>query len=655
MDALKFAEVLDSRDVGYVLDHVDRGLSKTHRAQKFILSLCSNKRKELEATSELVNEEFKALRSDLNTAESSEKPWKTFLAQQQKDIKGQQLLIENLLEQVCLPLRKFHSAEIIQFKSLERKFQEANENMRSCLKELERRKVKSVKAIQSVQSKDSNKLFSDMKGTTWPKVYQLCRLYDEQLNAANLLCQTYHDVEMPKIMRGLQIIEEKRIAMSKIAFVKGIEVSRKYHTESTLNIDLESLLGRLSVKDDISKFIEDAQHTSNNREAFPRIVTFDLPLRLKDVEEQANVSSYSSTKKAPIDLQSTPEKILADQKRMFPDLNLSLPRIFLMFKRAIEDLGGLEREGIFRVSSNFTEVDRVYSSIVCGNYEVEFDDPHVAAQCLKKWLREMQEPLFPSSSNGKIIDALSMLTTDVHFAETCLLQIFKELSTVRQLVIKGVIRIMRDIAFPDNIKINKMSISNLCVVFAPSFMRCEEATADPMIAFKVAQSAAQALEVLARVVDVRDYPADEEIIAASPFVTPVQSRNFWKRAPLFWSDEAFKVSKSAASRTNSKEGVLRLSKVLDSEVETASWDEEEYANLSSIRRMRQAAIIDPEAFEQIEHCEGDEEEETKDTGENAYPFSRRDRVSSTAERQCNSCHAITKNGKFCFQCWTPLD
>lgn len=90
------------------------------------------------------------------------------------------------------------------------------------------------------------------------------------------------------------------------------------------------------------------------------------------------------------------EFIFKLQRQSYPDAKV--PIILPFLADGIIALGGLQTEGIWRISGDSDTVSELKVRIDKGYYNLEgIEDCHVPAALLKLWLRELEEPLIPES------------------------------------------------------------------------------------------------------------------------------------------------------------------------------------------------------------------------------------------------------------------
>jgi len=127
----------------------------------------------------------------------------------------------------------------------------------------------------------------------------------------------------------------------------------------------------------------------------------------------------------------------------------------------------LETEGIFRRSANVTVVRELQAKIDKGdNVEFETQDVHIAAVILKTFLRELSHPLMTYQLFESIIH-FSDLPKEVRLNYARDL-VIKKLPDQNYVVLKFLVEFLSLVV--DRCDMNKMTASNLAVVFGPNLI-----------------------------------------------------------------------------------------------------------------------------------------------------------------------------------------
>ncbi|KAG7502016.1 rho GTPase-activating protein 1 [Solea senegalensis] len=128
---------------------------------------------------------------------------------------------------------------------------------------------------------------------------------------------------------------------------------------------------------------------------------------------------------------------------------------------------GLEIEGIFRRSANVTlvkEVQLKYNSGAVVNFR-EIEDVHLAAVILKTFLRELPEPLLTYQLYNDIVNFNSVSSDDQVMAMKMLVESLPEENYTS---LRYLITFLAQVSA--NSEVNKMTNSNLAVVFGPNLL-----------------------------------------------------------------------------------------------------------------------------------------------------------------------------------------
>jgi hypothetical protein len=493
----------------------------------------------------------------------------TLLTTYQKAIKQRKKFGQLLQLKICTPMKKFLEQEKTKLFGMRKSFQDFAEPIPNLVRDIDFVREKCIKSIAQANDEKSNSMFNKKGGNKWNKVFQECREFDDKRQYANQYLNSFFETHVPQTLTSLQRIEERRLA----AFVNIFDIFSSVFTDTLSAMESQTdRFSRLAASIDIEKDLADfvvkvsngmstdlpkisgASILSNAStkslssegksasdevlekfeliENLEKFLPYGLPLQLIEIENRSLVESAKSSNKPLIDITDPPETIVEQQSRLLGNAytGITLPRIFLALKVAVEDLGGLEKEGIFRISSPFGDLDKAYERLRTLDFDnVEIKDPYLAANCLKKWLRELKDGLIHSKLVDSVLQALEVSTSDLQKGEELIIKVFEKLPKTNQMIIKGCLRLMRDISFQENVAHTKMTMQNLAVVFGPSFLRCDDIK-DQKKAFKVAESAQQLVLSLVTCIDVQDYPVDQERKVCFPKVNAVEGS--WKRAPL---------------------------------------------------------------------------------------------------------------------------
>ncbi|KAF7728282.1 hypothetical protein EC973_006456 [Apophysomyces ossiformis] len=149
----------------------------------------------------------------------------------------------------------------------------------------------------------------------------------------------------------------------------------------------------------------------------------------------------------------------------------SPPLIVIKCIEAIERLGGLQKEGIYRISgkqSNIEKIKRSFErdeeSLVFGENDVP-EDVFSIASTLKVYLRELETPLFPFT----LADRVTYSQTDKELRLMNLLTRILKLPTGNYDTLKALVEHL--VKLEGFVEKNKMSVKNLSLIFTPAIFQ----------------------------------------------------------------------------------------------------------------------------------------------------------------------------------------
>lgn len=199
-------------------------------------------------------------------------------------------------------------------------------------------------------------------------------------------------------------------------------------------------------------------------------------LSTKEIEQKMNAAFNFSM------FGETLDDIMEDQEKEANSEKLRIPRIMKFLTDAILKLNGCHTEGIFRVPGDVDQITELRCRVEKKNYDLNgCTDPNVPASLLKLWLRELAEPLIPTSVYDECTQIGKTENEEGANAGQKAWELVQTLPEMNRLVIVYMIDFLRIIAEPENQPYTKMTKDNLAMVFAPNFLRCP--SDDPEIIF----------------------------------------------------------------------------------------------------------------------------------------------------------------------------
>eukprot|EP00004_Rigifila_ramosa_P019961 TRINITY_DN5151_c0_g1_i1.p1 TRINITY_DN5151_c0_g1~~TRINITY_DN5151_c0_g1_i1.p1 ORF type:complete len:807 (+),score=217.63 TRINITY_DN5151_c0_g1_i1:35-2422(+) len=167
-----------------------------------------------------------------------------------------------------------------------------------------------------------------------------------------------------------------------------------------------------------------------------------------------------------------------------------IPAIFSRCVAFIQEKG-MKNEGIFRLSGDKSEIQKLKTAFDSGqDFSIESitQDPNAVAGCLKMWLRELPEPLFPFSVYSPLLDTQELPPQEKLAGVSA---IIKELPHSHLVCLSALLSFLSNVAsFAAH---NKMTSANLSIVFGPNILRPAEESIVSALRIPVANSVVQLL------------------------------------------------------------------------------------------------------------------------------------------------------------------
>lgn len=327
---------------------------------------------------------------------------------------------------------------------------------------------------------------------------------------------------MPKLFKKLEEISTTRLSEIRkyLQIFKGIEQARYFALEM-ISLKSTRALYSLDTNADIVSFVEDVLEDQDP----PNMLTFAYDLRFsssqirngaisQDMLEGLNRSKFfnvsldtimnnqKKNKLSPNRIKNirigslTPKnKIKSSESKSVTTntvaVSLPIPLMLKQLTDCIRENGGIGLEGIFRISAAKEDLENLEKEIENCATNISCKDPHVAAGLIKKWIRELAEPLIPFELYTECIDfgkeyqgahgaekrmneqpssnQVAKSSNFIHFFQT-------RFPKNNQAVIAHLSVLINDIAQE---KYNRMTIESLSIVFGPTIMVCPDQAVDP--------------------------------------------------------------------------------------------------------------------------------------------------------------------------------
>eukprot|EP00457_Paulinella_chromatophora_P006233 gb/GEZN01006251.1/.p1 GENE.gb/GEZN01006251.1/~~gb/GEZN01006251.1/.p1 ORF type:complete len:558 (-),score=129.10 gb/GEZN01006251.1/:17-1579(-) len=170
---------------------------------------------------------------------------------------------------------------------------------------------------------------------------------------------------------------------------------------------------------------------------------------------------------------SSLEAVLSYEQNMFPEMVLEVPRVLDVLIQSVQQNGGTASEGIFRLSTSSERLGLLRKQLEAGNYDIQnTGDPNPPAALLKAWLRDLAEPVIPTSAYQ---DCVTLGRKEQRTVEE-IKQALGSLPDLNRRVLARVFRLCSLIN--DNSEATRMTFSNLAIVFSPGLL--QSPNLDPM-------------------------------------------------------------------------------------------------------------------------------------------------------------------------------
>lgn len=400
--------------------------------------------------------------------------------------------------QVVAPLMEFHDAQEVQRKELlaeERKVslemvrarEEVSKGLAQCNKLLEEARKLQAEAAQSAKAAESGQKTGFFRSLTMKvgkkpedarlEALKAAQNYAAAVTMANKKQNRYVESELPKLFDAMQQLEEKRLDTTRTRLLRFQSLASRYAAErAQVMAEIRAALEADTTAQDIQGFIEDVLYEHGPPVA-PRPFQYELACSVADLEagrlEGSNPNSL---------FRATLAECMERQADRPEAAGLDVPWLLPALIGRIQELGGYAEQGIFRISVAKEELDLLRTQLdEEGRHDLSHvTNPHVCAALLKDWLRLLTDPLIPTEQfYAQAIAAAKGSSSGPSFDRAPFQSLFRSLPALNQRVLQHLSGMVRAISEPANAETNKMTVENLAIVFAPSFLR--NPSAEPLV------------------------------------------------------------------------------------------------------------------------------------------------------------------------------
>ncbi|KYQ91037.1 RhoGAP domain-containing protein [Tieghemostelium lacteum] len=164
-----------------------------------------------------------------------------------------------------------------------------------------------------------------------------------------------------------------------------------------------------------------------------------------------------------------------------------IPMILDFLMNRIKEMNGFQTEGIFRINGNIKDVELLANNgFDPYGDEINQYEVHTWASLLKKWIRELPEPLIPDNVHLQISEQLSQIESESTITTTdndndiedpektqpILSNLLKSIQPpVFYDVLDSIFLFYAELLQPDNIEITKIGIDNLTTIITPTVFK----------------------------------------------------------------------------------------------------------------------------------------------------------------------------------------
>ncbi|MES1911576.1 MAG: hypothetical protein MHM6MM_003989 [Cercozoa sp. M6MM] len=303
------------------------------------------------------------------------------------------------------------------------------------------------------------------------RAYKAALQYQQAVSDANFLASKAASFDMPEVMVELQSIEEMRMHSLQQQMRSFLKLGENFsHSMQDAFSELGDRL-EFTPRNDIQNYVTllVAQHgPPSSTEHFVYELAETPNELLEDAQKQTKTSGTN------VSTSSGAARVFGASLRDFD--GDSVPAVLVDLCDAVVELGGMQAEGIFRLSAQHEEKQKWRARIEKDSsaaklLKKEKVSPHVPAALLKEFLRELKEPpiVFEQYRNALALGQKDQEDTDLVAKERQLRALFEALPAPNQALLRCVMSLCSKVAAAE--KVTRMTAENLAIVFAPGLLR----------------------------------------------------------------------------------------------------------------------------------------------------------------------------------------
>ncbi|XP_030753735.1 rho GTPase-activating protein 1 isoform X1 [Sitophilus oryzae] len=246
-------------------------------------------------------------------------------------------------------------------------------------------------------------------------------------------------------------------------YKKNLKALYLVHPTSFLKVVSQVLRPLISAK--FGKKLNYIHNLKDLNDVVP-IAKLDIPIEVIEHDKKLNGSSPipSVSDNQPEALSPT-QQFGVTLQFIKDNYNVVIPPVVKQCIEYLDQPDALETEGIFRRSANMSKVKALKEQANAGKV-LTFEDPHEAAVLLKKFLRELKEPLLTYELYDEIMQFQSF-SKEEQLRNVSIL-VMEKLPEDNYKTLKYIIDFLSRVM--ERSDLNKMNAQNLAVVFGPNLV-----------------------------------------------------------------------------------------------------------------------------------------------------------------------------------------
>jgi len=339
------------------------------------------------------------------------------------------------------------------------------------------------------------------------KAIRCCESYQRSVDTVNTWRSRSSKEVLPRVLKDMQAQQEMTLSTLTATVATFVELTDAFAQRLAGTAgELRSMLGAVSVDSDVRQFIVSSVDQYGHATA-TEVAKYELPVTAKELMREDSELPHTNTALHRADSNSSStglfkntldgcmrHDLLSSPLTSAPfsaipaNIRLDVPLIVPYLILLLIHHGGLDAEGIFRLSASADEVASVRHRLDGHDYRAlqSIDSPHTAAALLKSFLRDLVDPLIPASLYDRCIELgrshmLSDRSVDVRRSE--LTELMAAVPVLNRRVLFHLLALLGVIGHTAvHSERSRMTPQNLSIVFAPSVLRAGHSDAVLLLA-----------------------------------------------------------------------------------------------------------------------------------------------------------------------------